>query len=528
MSNLLLRNARPWAGPRAARDPRADTILILDGRIALVGSARDASLPPALPVLDAGGRAVLPGLVDAHFHLLSTGFAMAEVQLKDSPSIDDACARVARAAASGDGWLAGAGWDQHLWAGRFPSRLELDAVAPQRPVALAHTSAHALWVNSAALAACGITSETTDPQGGLIDRDVDGLPTGILRDNAMRLVYDRIPPATRQAKREALLRAQAEAHRLGLTGVHAMDVSGGELEALRALHAAGELRLRTRLYLTARGLQRWEGTRTGDCDDRLRIAGVKFFADGALGSLTAWMEEPYEGTENCGLPLQPPAELERDLRWCLERGLAPAVHAIGDRANREVLGIYGRLKEIAPGLPRRIEHAQLLGPGLIQRLLELGVTASVQPIHATRDRAKVDRHWGERGRWAYPFADLVAAGVDLAFGSDSPVESMAPYEGLFAACFRTPWPGDTAPPWYPAQRLDIAEALRGYTAGPARATAEEATFGRLAPGYAGDLVLLDGASLADSFRGPPIATVVAGKVVYAREDFAAARDLLGD
>jgi predicted amidohydrolase YtcJ len=420
------------------------------------------------------------------------------------------------------GWVRGAGWDQHLWPGaRFPSRHDLDAVSPEHPVVLIHTSGHCVWTNSAALRAAGVTATTAAPFGGAIDHDDAGEPTGILRDAASALVYDAMPKPSRDDRAAAVREAIAHANALGLSGAHAMDVSRGELAALRALNDAGELTLRTRVFLSSARLEEWLGNeRTGGGDEMLSTGGVKFFSDGALGSLTAWMLEPYEGSDDRGLPLWEPAELERAVRSCLEHGLAPAVHAIGDAANRAVLDIMERTRSIAPELPRRIEHAQLLSPQDVARFGAQGVTASAQPIHATQDMAKVDRCWGDRGRVAYAFASLLAGGANLAFGSDTPVETMSPFAGLHAAVTRQNARGEPATGWYPGERLSIEQALRAYTTGCAAAAGEVGRAGRIAAGCAADFVVLS----RDIFAEEPAAlletqaemTVVGGRVAFRR------------
>jgi predicted amidohydrolase YtcJ len=301
-----------------------------------------------------------------------------------------------------------------------------------------------------------------------------------------------------------------------------MNVGGGEYEALRTLRDSGELTLRTRVFLTAERLDRWidEGMRTGDGDGVLRIGGVKFFADGALGSLTAWMLEPYEGSNEVGFPLQPVEDLERDVRRCFEAGLAPAIHAIGDRANRAVLDILERARDLAPALPRRIEHAQLLAPEDLPRFAALGVTASAQPIHATQDMHKVDREWGARGAGAYTFATLAASGANIAFGSDTPVETMDPLAGVHAAVTRRRADGSPAEGWYPAERMSVAAALIAYTSGCAAAVNEYDSSGRIAAGYHADCVLLSD----DIFSCDPMAiataradlTIAGGRIVFER------------
>ena len=369
--------------------------------------------------------------------------------------------------------------------------------------------------------AAGITATTESPEGGSIDHRPDGEPSGVLRDNAMALVRRATPPPTAGERRQRLEAAIAHAHRLGVTGAHAMDVGRGEWQALQALHDDELLSLRVRAFLTARRLDDWisNGVRTGDGDDVLRVGGVKFFADGALGSMTAWMREPYAGTSDTGIALQPADVLEGQVRRCLDAGLAPAIHAIGDRANHEVLDILERARELVPSLPRRIEHAQLLAPEDIRRFGGLGITASVQPIHATQDMRLAERAWGERSAGAYAFASLLGAGANLAFGFDTPVETMDPLAGVHAAVTRRDATGEPSGGWYPEQRLSLDAALTAYTQGCARALSEEARFGRIAPGYAPDFVLLsdDLFTLDDPMRileARVAATCVAGRVVY--------------
>ena len=521
-ASLLIRNARIWTGDGR---PDVTSALIIDGRFAFAGRDGEAAIPSGARVFDAGGRRVVPGFVDAHAHLLNTGFAMRSIDVKGTATVDDALRRVAaRAAGTMPGaWLRGAGWDQHLWGGVFPTRQLLDGVAPGHPVALTHTSGHCLWVNTPALRLAGVTRETAAPFGGTIDIGEDGEPSGILRDNAARLIEQVIPHPSPDERVAAMREAVAYAHALGVTGAHAMDVGRGEYQALLALRDTGALTLRVRAYMTATRLDEWidRGLQTGDGDQWLRIGGVKFFADGALGPLTAWMHRPYEGSDDTGFPLQPIDELERAVGRCLASGLAPAVHAIGDRANSEALDMYERLAAVAPGLPRRIEHAQLLRPDDVSRFASLGVFASMQPIHATQDYAKVDRHWGERGRYAYAFASLARAGARLAFGSDTPVETMDPLAGLHAAVSRTTAAGEPPGGWYPDERLSVESALGAYTVGAAEAAGEAGRSGRIVAGMPGDCVVLS-EDAVEAGGVPPEArvdaTIVGGRVVYAEAE----------
>jgi len=304
-----------------------------------------------------------------------------------------------------------------------------------------------------------------------------------------------------------------------------MDMGRGELAALRALRGRGELSLRVRAYLSQAQLEHWviEGTGTGEGDDVLRIGGLKFFADGALGSLTAWMQHPYEGGTDCGFALQPVHELEERVRLSLKGGLAPAIHAIGDRANQEVLDLLERLQNVSPSLPRRIEHAQLLQPADSMRFAEIGVTASAQPIHATQDYRKVDREWGERGSNAYVFETLRWTGANIAFGSDSPVETIDPIAGIHAAVTRRTAAGEPEGGWYPDECVSLEAALSAYTTGCAMASGEDARVGKIAAGYLADFVVLseDLFAMDDPMRileARADVTVVGGEAVFRRED----------
>ena len=356
MTTLAIRNANIWTG-----DPRRRALTPRSSRTASSPSLAARPTPTSHPSPKRStprGRLVLPGFTDSHTHLLGTGLAMQSVDLKAVPSVEEAARRVAeriQTAAAGAWISVPAGIRTTGPVPRFPDRRSLDAVAPEQPVVLTHTSGHCTWVNTAALRAAGITARNACPEGGAIDVDVAGEPTGILRDNASRLITDVAPKLHQDDRIAALKQAIAHAHSLGVTGVHAMDVSRGEFQALHALNDAGDLRLRVRPFMSHRMLDEWieRNLATGDGDDMLRIGGVKFFADGALGSMTAWMLEPCEGATDTGLALQPAADLERDVRRCLEarsRARDPR-----DRRPREPRG--ARHHRTAPAISRRISRA---------------------------------------------------------------------------------------------------------------------------------------------------------------------------
>jgi predicted amidohydrolase YtcJ len=432
-----------------------------------------------------------------------------------------------------DAWILGHGWNQNNWPEGFGTAADLDAAAPQHPVYLTAKSLHAAWANSVALDLAGLGPATPDPPAGRLGRDAHGRPDGILLENAMQLVAGVIPEPSAEQVTRAIREAQPVLWRMGLTGAHDFDRRRCFV-ALQSLHARGELRLRVTKSIPLEDLPHAAalGLRSGFGDDFLRIGQVKAFADGALGPQTAAMLQPYEGDSgNRGMLMLDAEELFEHGRLAVESGLGLAVHAIGDRANHEVLNAFAQLREYehkhlsgaqSPGTGRlrhRIEHVQVLHPDDAARLEELQVIASMQPVHATSDMLMADRHWGERAALAYAWRTQLDHGAALAFGSDAPVESPNPFWGLHAAVTRRRPDGSPGPQgWYPEQRLAVEEALQAYTSGAAYAAGLEDRLGRLAPGCLADLLVLE----ADPFACDPDqllelrpqATMVGGEWVY--------------
>ncbi|HEU4880822.1 MAG TPA: amidohydrolase [Longimicrobium sp.] len=493
-------------------------LLIRAGRIAAAGTA-DEVRAAALP----GARAehvdgiVTPGLTDAHVHLTTWALARRQVDLNAARTLDDGVAAVAQAARAGEGWIRGLGWDQHRWGG-LPTKEPLDRVCPDRPAYLLSHDIHAAWVNTETLRRCGITRDTPDPAGGEIVRDAQGEPTGVLLEKAVRLVESHLPHPSAEEVRAALLEAQAEAHRLGLTGVHSVEVTG--LEDFAAMEQDGVLRLRV---LQSIPLPRLDhaiavGLRSGFGSEWLRIGGVKMFMDGALGSRTAWMRQPYEGAVgDVGIRTLEPDDFRDNVARAAAAGIASTVHAIGDAAVELAIDVLGAAPR-PRAMPHRIEHVQLCPPDLWARAGRSGVIGSMQPIHLMTDIPAAERHWGhERTRGAYPFAPLQRAGMTLAFGSDVPVESCDPRLGLFAAVRRVGWDGAPAEGWWMENAITAEQALRAYTEGPAVAAGLEGRQGRLLPSYDADLVAWDVDPLdaePDAVRGMRcLLTMVAGEVV---------------
>jgi predicted amidohydrolase YtcJ len=499
---------------------QGDAVWWEGGTIRGVGHAAhlDREAPAALPRYEFPDALVTPGFVDGHTHFGMWALGRRRVQLAGTLTRADAVARVAEAPPA-QGWVLGQGWDANGWR-EAPDRHALDAV--QRvPVYLDSLDVHAAWVNSAALAAAGIDRATPDPFGGRIVRDASGEPTGLLLERAVELVVRVLPEPPRDGLDAALREAQAEAHRLGVTGIH--DVEGlNVLAAFARLETAGELGLRVLFHPPVAALPDLvrRGVRSGVGNEWLTIGGVKMFLDGSLGSRTAWMLEPYEGSGDRGMPITGEAEAHAAMRVAASNGIAAAVHAIGDAAVRRALDLMTGLPRVA--VPHRIEHLQCVHPLDLDRAARAGIVASMQPAHLLTDIPLVDRHWGGRGQGAYAFRSLLRRGTRLVFGSDVPVASIDPRQGVFAALERR---GLDQPPgagWRPDEKLGFGDVVHAYTAGAAEAAGVSARRGVLAPGYDADLVAweVDPAverGDGDAFLAACAAlTVVGGQVVMRR------------
>jgi predicted amidohydrolase YtcJ len=485
------------------------------GRIRHVGPAAEVArrAPRGTPVFELPHAWVTPGFVDAHTHFVTWALGRGRVQLAGARSRADILGRVA-AAAPVAGWVLGQGWDANGWEA-LPDRFALDALHPG-PVYLDSLDLHAAWLNTAALAAAGIGPDTPDPFGGRIVRDANGRPTGLLLDRAVELALPALPAPPDDALRAAIAEGQAEAHRLGITGIHDVE-SEQVLAAFRGLEAEDALRLRVLFHPPVAGLGRLvaEGVRSGQGSDWLTIGGVKLFLDGSLGKQTAWMLEPYEGSKDRGMSITTLEHAREAVRTAAGAGIAATVHAIGDAAVRRALDLLADAP--AAALPHRIEHFQCVHPADLGRAAELGVAVSMQPAHLLTDIPLVERYWGGRGRGAYSFRSVLATGATLAFGSDVPVASPDPREGVYAATARLA-DGAEGQGWRPEERLDFETTLRAYTVGAARAGGVAHRRGTLAPGQDADLVAweVDPGLAADPAafrRARARLTVVGGEVV---------------
>lgn len=479
--------------------PVAEAVLVRGQRIAAVGDfAGLRALAPNARLLDAGGGAVLPGLVDGHAHPAWLGRSLVSVRLEGSASLAEVVSRArAWAAANPHGWVVGRGWDQTLWGDRFPDTTALDAEFPDRPVLLTRVDGHAALANRAALRAAGIGDDVADPKGGRFLRRDDGALSGVLVDTAMDPVVVAIPAPTR-TERERWLRAAADhCLALGITGVHDAGVDPDIDEAYVALAAAGALPLRTYAMvdmLDPRGPAMVAG---GVRPERHLYAmrAVKLFADGALGSRGAQLFEPYcDDPGNVGLEVQSSEVLRALAEPAARRGFQICVHAIGDRANARVLELFEGLRGAGIALERpRVEHAQLLRPADLPRLAALGAVAAMQPIHATSDMRYAERRLGgSRLDGAYAWKSLMNLGVTVAFGSDFPVEPADPRDGLHAATTRTDRAGSPVGGWHPRESVTADEALDAFTRANAIASFREHELGRISEGFLADLTILAG------------------------------------
>ena len=459
--------------------------------------------------IDLGGRCVVPGFTDAHVHFLEWSLSLGRLDLSATRSRDEVLAAVAAAPQGGDDWLLGAGWRAAHWPGgdSEPQRAALDAVCGNRPVLLWAHDHHTAWLSSAALARVPVGDVP------VVERDAAGEPTGILRETAAWDAAAAIPPPPESAIDEALARGLLAAHARGVTGIHDFQREGG-LAGWQRLHAVRRLTLRVWASLPAERLEAIIalGLRTGMGDEWLRIGPVKAFADGTLGSRTARMLEPFADAGH-GEALLGDEQLRDLAARCGDAGLDLAVHAIGDGANRAVLDALEATQEHwrPHDLRPRIEHAQLLDPADLPRFAELGVTASMQPSHAPSDRPVAQAAWGARCAGAYALGSLAASGAALCFGSDAPIEPLDPLAGVQAAATRD---------WPVSEALAVELALDGFWSGAARARHAERRLGRLLPGYAADLVVLE----RDPVTCPPeeiasigvVATMAGGRWVHGR------------
>ena len=516
-ANLVLTNGHIVT--MDSRWPSVTAVALQDEKILAIGdddAMRDL-LAPGGEWIDLNGRAVIPGLVDAHVHFQGFSIFRQLVDLDEAKDLDEVLDRIARYIGDKRAktetqnkqiWIEGRGWAQDSWlVPVFPTAIQLDKIIPNDPVCLRHKSGHAAWVNSRALLIAGITRTTADPPGGKIQRDAEGNPTGILFEDAMNLVTDLIPNPSIDEIAAAMLDAQSYCWQAGLTGLHDFD-GRSCFQALQVLHQRDQLGLRIVKNIPVKRLTHaiGVGLRSGFGDEWLRIGGIKIFADGALGPRTAALVEPYEDNpRNKGIMVTDKEEMMSYASQASANGLSVTVHAIGDKANHDVLDVYQmiraeeKLRGDGKKLRHRIEHVQLLHPSDLNRLAELDVIASMQPTHATSDMKMSDSLWGDRAQYSYAWRTVLNSGATLVFGSDAPIEKIDPIPGIHAAITRRRADGTPGVDgWFPKQKLTLEEAIHAFTMAAAQTSGQENRMGSIAPGKFADLTIFD----SDIFKLP--------------------------
>jgi predicted amidohydrolase YtcJ len=529
---LLIDRVNGYTLDETGKLQRFEALLIDDGKVVATGRSEDLSKRAGnATVIDGKGRTLLPGLIDAHAHVIGLGTARLQADLTGSTSLENALASLSTYAKAHpkDAWIQGNGWNQVTWKlGRFPTAKELDTAIADRPAWLSRIDGHAGWANTAALELAGIDKDTKDPVGGHIERDADGNPTGVLVDAAMELVTRRIPVPTEAQLAAALDVALDEMASVGLTGVADAGIDQPTLALYKRYADAGKLRTRIYAMIWDTGADfdaiSKDGPLLGYGNDVLTVRSVKLAADGALGSRGAAMLAPYtDDPGNRGLRFLTDEALTAKVGKALEKGYQVNVHAIGDAANHQVLDAFEAAYKAHGGqqLRNRVEHAQIVPVADIPRFVSLQLIASMQPTHATSDMNMAeDRVGPERIKGAYAWRTFLDQGTRIAAGSDFPVENANPFFGLHAAVTRQDHAGQPPGGWYPEQAMRMTEALRAFTLDAAYAQHAEKTLGTLEPGKWADFILVD----QDVFEIEPariwstkvLETWVGGKRVYQR------------
>ncbi len=531
-ADLVLVNGKIWTVDD--KRPEVEAVAVLGNRIAAVGSTEEIRkwIGANTKVIDLQGKRVTPGFNDSHVHFLDGGMGLASVQLRDARTPEEFRDRIRDFAAKAPKgrWILNGNWDHENWnPPALPTRQLIDAVTPDNPVFINRLDGHMCLANSLALKLAGVTRETPDPAGGTIVRDAGGEPTGVLKDAAMNYVYKVIPNPSEEVMAEAIRAALACAAENGVTSVQDMSASPEVFGVYQKLLANGELTVR--VYglqplsewgrLARAGVRAWFG------NDRLKVGGLKGFADGSLGSTTALFFEPYlDAPKTSGLPsdeMFPEGKMLNNIIGADRAGLQVAVHAIGDKANKTILDLFAEVERRNGPRDRRlrIEHAQHLRPEEIKRFGAERVIASMQPYHAIDDGRWAENRIGPiRAKGTYAFRSLLDAGATLAFGSDWFVAPMEPLMGIYAAVTRRTLDGKRPQGWVPEQKITVAEAVRAYTMGSAYASGDEKIKGSIEVGKLADLIALS----ADIFKIDPVEiekakvvmTIFDGKVIYDR------------
>jgi predicted amidohydrolase YtcJ len=530
-ADLIVTNARIYTVDDG--HPFVSALAVRDGKVAFIGSVREASLlrGPSTRVIDATGRTVIPGMVDAHAHLFGLGEFLRSIDLTDTRSFDEIVSRVGARVkeATAGRWVIGRGWDQNKWGNtRFPTHEALSAVSPNNPVVLERIDGHALLANASAMRAAGVTAATKDPAGGRIEREASGAPTGVFVDNAMEIIDRVIPPMSHDEMTSTALAAVKESNRWGLTGLHDPGEPRAVLDVFEELAKAGTFTLRVYAMISddSAAIEHYfqRGPQNALYDSHLWIRAIKLYADGALGSRGAALLDPYtDDPKNSGLLKSTPEHLRDVSTRALQHGFQVATHAIGDRGNRIALDAYEAALKAVPTVDHRfrIEHVQVLDHADIPRFAQLGVIPSMQAVHQTSDMYWAANRLGyARTFGAYAWRSLLNTGVIIPNGSDFPVERVNPLFSFHAAVSRQDdnnWPPGG---WFPEQKMTREEALKAMTIWPAYAAFQEQTMGSLTVGKLADFVILDRDIMTipeTSILGTNVvATYIGGKSVFER------------
>ena len=499
-----------------------------DGKVKQLLERRDKRPRDVDFQFDGNGRTLIPGFFDAHGHVMGMGFGALTLDLSGTKTLAEALAKIAQYAAENPSrqWIIGNGWNQEIWGlDRFPTAAELDTVVADRPVFLSRVDGHAVWVNGAAMKAAGVSAASKSPSGGTIAK-IGGKPSGIFVDAAMDLFNDAIP-APKPAERDlALGKAQDILLANGVTSIADMGTTMQDWQSFRRAGDKGQLKIRIVSY--ASGIDDMIAI-AGPApspwlyDDHLKLAGVKLYIDGALGSRGALLKEPYaDKPGESGLAMLSSAQLKNKMSRAAMDGFQTAVHAIGDQANDDILSAIEELEATYKGDRRwRVEHAQIVDPVDIGRFAATGTIASMQPVHQTSDRQMAEARLGPaRLQGAYAWKSLIDSGTKLAFGTDVPVESSNPFVGLAAAMTREDAEGQPFGGWIPAERLSREQAWQAYTNGAAYAAFAEDRLGSLEPGKRADFLIVDQdillAAPAQIRKMQVLQTWIAGKPVFIR------------
>lgn len=507
--------------------PRAEAVIFDGDRIAWIGNNSDIIGIPAdeYELINLEGRTMLPSFGDAHVHFGYFALSFLRLDISHCRSYEETLREIKKFTRTlrGREWLLGNGWNHEKWkVRRLPHKKDLDRICPNHPAAVYSRDEHMLWANSRALRAAKIGKDTPDPPGGEIVRDESSEPTGVLKENACQLVYERIKAPPKRKSFEAIRMAEEACHKQGVTAVGNFD-GIDNFALLQDYHREHGLRVRIRQYMPVRYLDHLDAIkiRGGMGDRYLNIRGIKIFSDGALGSKTALMFKPYRGERhNCGIEVSSVDEMARWARRAASLDLSTAIHAIGDKAVRNCLNAFESLPRTARRLRNRIEHVQISTPRDIRRFAKLNVIASVQPSHCSTDIELARRLWGVRTKYSYAYRSLLKSGAKVALGSDAPIENLRPFEGVYSAVTRRSWDGRKQ--FHREERIDLHDALKGFTSDCAYALHDESLYGTISLGKSADVIIVNDDPFkvrsADLLRLEVAATFFEGSCVYGEQN----------